>query len=72
VGVHLDYQVVVNNGPVTWSYAGTLPTGVTFNTTNGQIIGTPATGTSGSYVVTITATNAFGSTSQTFTLKVTT
>jgi uncharacterized repeat protein (TIGR02543 family) len=71
MGIFLDYQVVVSGGPVTWTFAGTLPHGVTFNAANGQMIGTPASGSGGTYVVTITATNAFGSTSQTFTLRVT-
>jgi hypothetical protein len=33
--------------------------------------GTPSAGTTGTYNVTITATNSFGSTSQAFTLNVT-
>jgi putative Ig domain-containing protein len=51
--------------------SATLPTGVSF-TDNGNgtatIAGTPATGSGGTYPVTITATNAAGSTSQSFVL----
>jgi hypothetical protein len=53
--------------------SGTLPNGLTF-TDNGDgtatIAGTPATGSGGSYSITVTATNQLGTTSQTFTLKV--
>jgi hypothetical protein len=48
-----------------------LPFGVFFNSHTGVLYGAPFYGTTGTYVVTITATNASGSTSQTFTLKVT-
>jgi PKD repeat protein len=44
---------------------------VSFNSSTGVLSGTPGNGTTGNYTVTITATNAFGSTSQTFTLHVT-
>ena len=50
---------------------GALPTGVTFvDNGNGTatISGTPAAGTGGSYPITITATNANGTTTQVFTL----
>jgi YVTN family beta-propeller protein len=53
--------------------AGTLPSGLKFTSTgNGQaaISGTPAAGTAGSRVITITATNQIRATSQTFTLTV--
>src|SRR5690242_8754535 len=39
---------------------GTLPSGVTF-IASGVLSGTPATGTGGSYSITITATNGIGS-----------
>ncbi|MGD0692845.1 MAG: putative Ig domain-containing protein [Acidimicrobiales bacterium] len=51
--------------------SGTLPHGVSFNTSTGVLSGTPSNGTTGTYHVTITATNSFGSTSQAFTLNVT-
>jgi hypothetical protein len=53
---------------------GALPSGVTF-TDNGDgsatLAGTPATGTGGTYPLTITATNAAGHVDQAFTLTVT-
>src|SRR6185503_14622362 len=53
---------------------GSLPSGVTF-TDNGDgsatLAGTPASGTGGSYPLTITATNAAGHVDQAFTLTVT-
>lgn len=61
-------------GPVT-SYAltGTLPNGLNaFNTTNGNVSGTPsgATATNGYVTYTVTATNATGSTTGTFSIWV--
>ena len=53
--------------------SGLLPNGLTFvDNGNGQatLSGTPNVGSGGSYAVTVTATNALGSSSQTFTLKV--
>ena len=45
---------------VSWSISGTLPAGVTFNTTNGEITGTPtAVAASSNHIV--TATNSGGS-----------
>src|SRR5690606_33079772 len=41
----------------TYSLAGALPSGVTFNPATGVLSGTPATGTAGAYPVTITAAN---------------
>ena len=56
--------------PATYSESGTLPSGVTFNATTGVLSGTPAAGTSGVYHVTFTATNATGTSNQSFTLTV--
>lgn len=53
--------------------SGTLPNGLRFiDNGNGtaKITGTPAVGSGGAYVVTITATNALGAATQSFTLKV--
>jgi hypothetical protein len=50
--------------------AGALPTGVTLNTTTNVLSGTPASGTNGSYPITITATNVAGTNTQNFTLTV--
>ena len=44
--------------PYTWSEAGALPTGVTFNTTTGLISGTPTV--SGQYNLTVTVKDANG------------
>ena len=54
----------------TLSETGTLPSGVTFNTANGILSGTPAAGTTGTYNDTFTATNSSGTATQTFTLTV--
>jgi len=54
----------------TLSLTGTLPTGVTFNATTGVLSGTPAIGTSGTYPLVFTATNAFFHPTQNFTLTV--
>ncbi len=55
----------------TLSLTGTLPTGVTFNAATGVLSGTPAGGTSGTYPLTITASNG-ASAAQNFTLAVVT
>jgi PKD repeat protein len=44
---------------------------VSFNANTGVLSGSPNNGSAGTYTVTITATNSFGSASQTFTLHVT-
>jgi|GEM_PF-728205 len=55
----------------TFNETGALPTGVTFNGTTGVLAGTPAAGTGGSYNISLTATNVFGTTSaQSFALVV--
>jgi uncharacterized delta-60 repeat protein len=55
----------------TLSETGTLPSGVTFNTTTGVLSGTPAAGTAGTYPITFTASNGVGSNAmQSFTLTV--
>lgn len=55
----------------TFSLVGTLPSGVTFNSTTGVLSGTPAAGTGGTYPVTITASNAVVADAvQSFTLTV--
>lgn len=51
---------------VTFSYTGTLPTGLSFNTATGALSGTPSA--DGSFTFTITATNSAGTASRTFTL----
>ena len=55
----------------TLSESGTLPSGVTFNTTTGVLNGTPAAETAGNYPITFTASNGVGSNAmQNFTLTV--
>ena len=56
--------------PITFSETGPLPSGVTL-TSGGTLAGTPASGTAGSYPITITATDAnSATTTQAFTLTV--
>jgi large repetitive protein len=55
------------------SELGALPSGVTFTDNGngtGSLAGTPASGTAGTYPITITATNSAGSNPQSFTLTV--
>ena len=55
-----------------WDMSGSLPIGMTFSNAGNSatISGTPELGTSGSYVVTVTATNAGGSASSEITITV--
>jgi hypothetical protein len=72
VGHFFSLQVTATGSPtITFSLSGPLPHGVTFNAATGVLSGTPANGTTGSYYVTITASNSVGSTSQSFELNVT-
>ncbi len=64
------FTPAASNTPTSWSETGTLPTGVSFSTSTGAISGTPAAGTSGVYIINLTATNAGGSGTQTFFLDV--
>jgi hypothetical protein len=72
VGQSGKFTVKANGFPKpTFIESGSLPTGVTFNTTTGVLSGIPAAGTANSYSVTFTATNAAGdSAPQSFTLVV--
>jgi streptogramin lyase len=74
VGDALTMNITAKGYPVARiTETGTLPDGLTF-TDNGDgtasISGTPQPGSAGAYPITITADNATGVTSQTFTLKV--
>ncbi len=72
VGHFFSLQVTATgSATITYSLSGPLPHGVTFNAATGVLSGTPASGTTGSYYVTITASNSVGSTSQSFELNVT-
>ena len=55
--------------PTSWSISPSLPTGLSFNATTGNISGTP-TGVSSSTSYTITATNLGGSGTATITIQV--
>src|SRR5437660_7005835 len=55
VGVAFSYQITATNSPTSFNATG-LPAGLTVNTTNGLISGTPTT--AGTYSVTISATNS--------------
>jgi Putative Ig domain/Galactose oxidase, central domain len=48
--------------PLTWSESGALPTGLTFNAANGTLSGAPTQ--TGSFPISITATDQFGQSSQ--------
>ena len=50
------YTITATNSPTSYNATG-LPTGLSVNTSNGQITGTPSGGTSGYYPVTISASN---------------
>ena len=59
-----------SGGPIaSWSVSPTLPAGLSLNTANGTISGTPTTVTS-SATYTVTATNAGGSSTATLTIQV--
>ena len=59
VGTSVNYQIVASNAPTAYSITtGTLPSGLSLNTTSGIISGTPTT--AGNSSVTVTATNATG------------
>jgi Putative Ig domain len=66
-----SFQVTATgNTPITFSETGALPSGVTL-TSGGLLSGTPASGTAGTYPITITATDVDSNTTdQSFTLTV--
>lgn len=65
-GVEFSDQVVATNSPTYSVTAGSLPAGLSLNSSTGAVTGTP-TGTVGTaYSFTITATNAQGTISQAF------
>ena len=68
VGTPFIYNIAANNGPITAFAATGLPGGLAVNAGTGVISGTPTV--SGSFAVSLTATNAFGTGSAT-TLTVT-
>ncbi len=59
VGTAFSYSVIATNSPTSYAVSpGTLPPGLTLNTTTGVISGTPTT--IGTYVVPTTASNSSG------------
>ncbi len=72
VGALGSFTVKATGSPSpTLSESGTLPSGVSFNSTTGVLSGTPAAGTGGTYSITFTASNgASPNAVQSFTLTV--
>ena len=71
VGTAGSFSVTATGAPApTFAATGTLPSGVSLSNT-GSLFGTPATGTAGSYPITITASNGnLPNATQSFTLTV--
>ncbi len=67
VGLAFSYAIIGSNSPTVYSATG-LPPGLSINTSSGVISGTPTT--SGSFNVTISATNAAGTGTATLVLAV--
>jgi hypothetical protein len=72
VGTTDGFTVMANGFPgSTFAETGTLPNGVTFNSTNGELVGNPLPDSGGTYALTFTPTNAAGTgQTQNFTLIV--
>jgi YVTN family beta-propeller protein len=66
----LNFTVQAIGSVTSFTYTGTLPTGVTLSS-SGVLSGTPATGTAGTYPIVITANGASPAGTQNFTLTVT-
>jgi hypothetical protein len=58
VGVAFTFYVTATGSPTSYGLSGTLPPGLTFNSSSGLISGTPTQ--TGSYPLTVLATNAGG------------
>jgi hypothetical protein len=69
-GHYFNFQFTSWGPNPSFGLDGRLPKGVSFDSSNGSIYGTPDSGTSGTYSFTISADNSWGSTSQNFTLNV--
>jgi hypothetical protein len=67
VGVAFSYQITATNNPTSFNATG-LPSGLSVNTANGFISGTPTA--AGNFSVTISATNASGTGSATLALSI--
>lgn len=68
LGQAFSYQITATNNPTSYSVTGTLPAGLNFAPTTGVISGTPTA--TGSFPVTISATNAGGTGSASLTLTI--
>jgi hypothetical protein len=68
VGTAFSYQITAQNSPTSFA-ASNLPNGVTINTTTGLISGTPTL--AGSTTVGLSATNAYGTGTQTLFITIT-
>jgi uncharacterized repeat protein (TIGR01451 family) len=69
-GQSFSFQAVATGFPApTFSEKGTLPKGVNL-TSGGLLSGTPASGTGGTYLVSLTASNAYGAAHQSYVLVV--
>jgi len=66
-GQLFSYSIVATNSPVSYNATG-LPTGLSINTSSGVISGTPIL--AGTYPLTISATNSYGTGSATLTLTI--
>ena len=64
-----SYTITASNSPTSYSESGALPAGLTF--ASGVISGTPSLGSSGTYSVTISATNSYGTGSATLVITIT-
>jgi large repetitive protein len=72
VGIAASFAVTATGFPApTLGEVGTLPAGITFNSSTGLFSGTPAAGTGGTYLITLTAHNGVASdATQSFALTV--
>lgn len=69
VGTAFSFPILAMGSPTSYSVSGTLPTGLSLNTSTGVLSGTPTQ--SGTFNVTVSATNAGGSTSASLALSIT-
>jgi hypothetical protein len=68
VGSVLSYTITANNSPSSFGVSTNLPTGLSLNSSSGLISGTPSV--AGTNVVTVTASNSFGGTSNNVTFAI--